>query len=147
MKRAEPGMAGKRRRLQTDLRRGMSLLEVVVATVILAGSLAILGQLINAGRISAAKSIDELGALTRCQSIMDAAVVEVSTGVAVPDMLLEDGDWTSEVIVDPTESETLVQVTVTTKRFNAEGRRAAVVELTRLVYLPPEDDSLSEGTL
>lgn len=128
-------------------RRGLSLLEIVIATVILAASLAILGQLIDQGRLASTRAANELTALSRCQSVMDAAVVEVVSGIAVPDVLLEDDQWTSEVTVEPTENETLTRVIVVTRKLESDGRRTARVELARLVYTPSEVNPLSEGAL
>lgn len=120
-------------------RRGLSLLEVVVATVILAGALAVLGQLVENGRTAAGRSVRSLEAVSRCESILEAACVELSTGFAIADVPLEDGDWLSEVTVEQTDSEALVRVSVNTSHRNERGVRTANVTLHRLVYVVPEE--------
>lgn len=121
-------------------RRGLSLFEVVIATVILAGSLAILGQLIDRARSAASRTANELHCLSRCESIMSATCLELSTGVTVPDVLLEEDSFLSTVDIEPTDSETLVRVTVHTKHFNSQSTLTADVKLVRLVLPLPEEE-------
>lgn len=127
-----------------DARYGLSLLEVVIATVILAGALAVLGQLIEQGRSAAGRTAFELQALARCESAMDAACVELSGGVTVPDVELEEGGFVTEVFVESAEMEPLQRVTVITKHINERGTTTASVTLTRLVMPLPDD---TEGLL
>ena len=58
-----------------QVRRGLSLLEVMLAIAILGGSIAVIGELIRVGTISAAKTRD----LTTAQILCESTLAEGST--------------------------------------------------------------------
>ena len=116
-------------------RRAMSLLEVVLAAAILAGSLAVLGQYLNAARVASAKAASETEALMLAESLMDDAVATLSAGETAPDLSEQSGVWRSERTVVAIEDGPLHRVSVTVAKSNAAGDRVAAASLGRFVLL------------
>ncbi|WP_237564834.1 hypothetical protein [Blastopirellula marina] len=123
------------RNLRCGLRRtnnvGFSLLEVVLAFAILAGSLAVLGQLISIGFRSAREAEGLTESQMICQTIMD----EIIVGVRLPDpvqdipvdMLSETNItlparevvWSYSIDSQPATMDGLLAVRVSVRRINA----------------------------
>ncbi len=131
-------------------RRGLSLFEVIIAVTILAGGFAVLSQLISIGNEGAVRAALELEALVRAESIMDevvSGVTEMSSTGETP--FLDDELWTYETVIEPDASLPLVLCLVRVRHVNSTSLENAKVELTRLIYIPPEtttDTSTTESS-
>ena len=113
----------------------MSLLEVVLAAAILAGSLAVLGQHLNAARVAAAKAAAETEALMLAESLMDDAVATLSAGETAADLSEQSGGWLTERTVVVIDDGPLHRVSVAVTKSNDAGNRVAAASLDRLVLL------------
>ena len=123
------------RRANFASRAGMTLLEVVLATVILAASLAVLGQLLNGARSASLRAALEVEAVQRAESAVAAAVLTLAGGAEVEGQTLEDGPWTVAVAAEAAGEGSLRRVTAVARHANEQGARDAEVELTRLALL------------
>ncbi|WP_146430833.1 type IV pilus modification PilV family protein [Blastopirellula retiformator] len=132
--------------------RGFSLIEVVLAFAILAGSLAVLGQLISIGFRSAREAEGLTESQMLCQTIMD----EIIVGVRLPDpvsdipidMLTDSSvvipnrtaDWVYSIDSQPSAMEGLLAVQVIVRRANATSlANADQFELIRWIPDPEAD--------
>ncbi|MEM1061522.1 MAG: prepilin-type N-terminal cleavage/methylation domain-containing protein [Planctomycetota bacterium] len=120
-------------------RRGLTLLEVVIATAILAGSFAVLGSLLESARVASTRARYELEAVTRAESLIDELVAGVLPLEAV-DRVAYDGEpqWSYEVGLAETEFETLTLVVVRVWHADAQRTVDADVSLARQLFVPPE---------
>lgn len=125
-------------------RRGLSLLEAIIAIGIFVGAMAMIGQLLDAGLRMIDIGERETIALLRCESKMEeivAGIVRISTEMPkepVPDR--DDPHWLTAVMVEPSSVEGLVKVTVTVTYQENIGATATTEEespfqqsLTRMV--------------
>jgi len=125
-------------------RRGLSLLEAIIAIGIFIGAMAMIGQLLDAGLRMIDLGERETIALLRCESKMEeivAGIVPINADMPkepVPDR--EDPHWRTAVVVEPSSVEGLVKVTVTVSYQENIGAAATAEEenpyqqsLTRLV--------------
>ena len=71
-------------------RRGLSLLEVILAIAILAGAIAAIGELVRGGLISATDARDYTRAEIYAESIMSQIVAGVLPATAIGDSPVED---------------------------------------------------------
>ena len=101
---------------QTDCkkRRGLSLLEVILALAILALSMAAIGELIRIGTHSARHAQD----MTKAQILCESKLSEIVAGAAPYDPITRaamplDPDWYYTVQLQPTEEEGLMALGVT----------------------------------
>ena len=116
----------------TTGRRGLSLLEVILAMTILAIALAALGELVALGTRSAASARD----LTRAQLLCESKMAELTTSVypITSAQLVEfetDPEWAYSLDVQPGVTGGLLSVTVTVEQLVTPGRRPASYSLTR----------------
>lgn len=65
------------------VRRGFSLLEVMIATAILAGSAMVLLSLISLGTRFGSKAEVRIGALVQAQSILDESILRIYSGESI----------------------------------------------------------------
>lgn len=98
-------------------RRGLSLLEVILAIAILGGSLAVIFQLVRIGMISAMQTRLRSEANILC----DAKMAEVSAGVlelqpAAATVFAENPDWLFQVDVQESKQLGLLLLTVTVEQ-------------------------------
>ena len=130
---AEPrgGVVRKCRRSGRSVRAGVTLLEVLLATVILATSLAALGQMISNGVMAGVRCEQQAEAAVRCQSKLDEllAGVEPLTPVSAASFS-DDPSWTWTLEVAPFQ-ERLSCVTVAVQHESA--RQSSDFQLTRLI--------------
>src|SRR5947209_1677366 len=111
-------------------RRGLSLMEVILAIAILGGSLTAIGQLIRIGARNAAAARD----LTMAQVLAETQVARITAGVELPEPATDepwdpaDGEWLYSVDVGTTEVAGLQSITVTIKQ--AKGRAAHPVSFS-----------------
>ena len=111
----------------------MTLLEVVIATVILAASLAVLGQLLGGARTAVARSVAELQALNVAESTMASVAVDLSDGFELGDDEVTADGWTVRRTVETLPESLLRRVTISVSP--ADGETATSAELTRLVMV------------
>jgi prepilin-type N-terminal cleavage/methylation domain-containing protein len=124
-------------------RRGLSLLEVVLALAILSGAFASLTQLVSTGLRAAANARD----LTRAQIMAETVVSEIVAGVTpaapITQAELEPG-WLVSINVVPTVQDGVIQLVVGVERVN-ESRQSVRYEITRWLRDPdlplPTDDA------
>lgn len=130
-------------------RRGLSLVEVVLAMAILAASMVTLSQLVNLGLRSAGEARD----LTRGQLLAETVMSEIAAGITPADSVqqvaldMEPG-WLVSIDVAPAMQNGILQVVVITER-DTESENAARFELSRWIRdpsipLPTDDESLEE---
>ncbi|MBL4883576.1 MAG: hypothetical protein JKY95_03435 [Planctomycetaceae bacterium] len=135
----------KQYRHSQSLLKGFSLFEVVLATVILATSLAAIGTLMEVSRISVARSTFEIDALIRCESIIDEITLDAQPVSGSSEMPFEDDpSWTYSITVEQTEIETLQQISVQVTHYGEQKKRNADVKLVRLIYTPVSTDQETE---
>lgn len=95
-------------------RRGLSLLEVVLALAILVAALAVLGELLALGNRHARAAADLSTAQVLCSSKMAEIVAGIVPAAAQSATPCEgDPDWQVAVAVDPSETPGLLVVRVT----------------------------------
>lgn len=125
-------------------RPGLSLLEVILAFAILAGSLAVLGELIRQGARAAAESRD----LTRGQLLCESKISEVAAGVAPADPVQRvpfenDPEWLYSIEVLETEQPGLLGIHVTVEP-NLDDLTQRHVSFTLVRWIPDPSLGLSE---
>ena len=105
------------RRIQRQSRRGLSLMEVIVAIAILGGALTVIGNLVFLGSRAASNA----RWYSEAQILCDTKMAEVSAGVlplqstaATP--IEENPDWLYSVEIGQTEVTGLLSVTVTVQQ-------------------------------
>lgn len=142
-----------RRKSQSDSgnRRGLSLLEVILAIAILGGALATIGELIRIGTQSATMARE----LSRAEIFCDGIMAEVAAGIMPPEtataLPFENQsavemdwtlDWLFDVVVVPSNQDGLLNVTV--KVYQDPGVYARPVEfsLARLIPDPAYVEAL-----
>ena len=118
-------------------RRGLSLLEVMLAIAILGGSMAAVGELIRLGSRAATRSRDVNRAQIHCASIM----AEVTAGIRLPEstgltQVEYDVEWLYAIETFPIETQPgLISVRVTVQQ-NTQSARPVYVSLVRWIPDP-----------
>lgn len=98
-------------------RRAMSLMEVVIATGILFGSMVVLSQLAFLGRRYLDRAEDATTASRLCQNKLNEIIAGIEPLENVDEQLLEeDQDWKYSVTIEPLEDLSLTAVRVTVWR-------------------------------
>ena len=128
-------------------RAGLSLLEVVIATVILAASLAVLGQLLGGARKASARAALETQAVITAQSEIDTAVAAIIAGLTLEEAEDSGDGWSIRRAVEAadfglTDADSLARLTVHVTHENEQGGRDCRVTLQRLVFVPPDPTSV-----
>lgn len=136
------------------MRRGFSLLEVILALAILAGALAALGEVMRLGDQNAAAAADESRAAMLAESVMSEMLVGARpviavSGVALP--LEDDPPWTAAIEVVATDYQELVAVRVTIVQQLPPEQEPARCDLVRWMPNPnfvpaSQQQSNSSGT-
>ena len=133
-----------RKKVRRANRKGLSLLEVLLALAILGGSLAVIGQLVNLGLKAARKS-----QLQSASNIMaDAKMAEVAAGVlALQSTSLtpieENEGWGYSVEVSDSELPGLLTVTVSVEQTGAVANPIRLT-INRLMADPDYDPDEEE---
>lgn len=136
---AHPGFALHRTAVLRG-RSGLTLFEIVLATVILAAGLAVLAPLLETSRQASIRAARETEALNRAESLINFAVAEASAGEPSPQAIDADG-WLDTLEVGDAFDPALATLTATSLRTDAEGRVEAEVTLSRLVFVPSRLES------
>lgn len=123
---------------------GFSLLEVIIAMAILAGGIAILGQVIRIGTQSASDSRNLTTAQVLCESTMSELIARVLPLESVQRTPFETNpDWLYSVIIRSTEEEYLFFVQVIVEENIDTQQRPLSFTIQRWVLDP--DLELLEG--
>jgi general secretion pathway protein I len=122
------------------MKRGFSLLEVVLALAILAGALAALGEVMRLGDLNAAAAADESRAAMLAESVMSELLVGARqianvNGAVLP--LEDDPPWTATVEVTATDYIELVAVRVSIVEQLPNEKQPARCDVVR--WLPNPD--------
>jgi general secretion pathway protein I len=119
--------------------RAFTLLEVVLALAILAGTLAALGEVMRLGDQNAAAAADESQALMFAESVMAELVVGARPiGNASGELPSEDDPpWTFAIEIQPTEFQELIAARVSVSQQLAPELQPARCDLVR--WLPHPD--------
>lgn len=120
-------------------RRGISLLEVLIATGMLFGSLAVLSQLAHVGRLHLERAEDSATAARLCQNKLGELLAGIEPLESVDDAPIgDDTEWNYAIALEPLERLSLVQVRVQVYRAPEEqsqlAQRRAPFELVRWIY-------------
>lgn len=121
-------------------RRGLSLLEVLLALAILGGALAAIGELMRVGTRSAEESRDE----TTAQLLAETIMSEVSAGLiplqslatAQVDDPMYQLDWTYSLNVEQVDQQGLVAVWVTVQQNTEQYARPVTYSVSRWMIDP-----------
>jgi prepilin-type N-terminal cleavage/methylation domain-containing protein len=122
------------------MKRGFSLLEVILALAILAGALAALGEVMRLGDENAAAAADESRAEMLAESVMSELLVGARPVASVSGAVLpleDDPPWTATIEVQPTDYMELVAVRVSIVQQLPVEQRPARCDLVR--WLPNPD--------
>ena len=117
-------------------RRGLSLLEVVLAIAILGVALATIGQLIHIGGRNAVMARDLATAQLYCESTLNevaCGAIEPTSGSGPLDDL---GDWTYELTVEPTDQQNMLSVKVLVTQDPEQYSRPISFTMTRWMIDP-----------
>ncbi len=145
---------------KSSRRAAFTLLEVILALAILAGALAVLGEVGRLALQNAAGARD----LARAQLLAESKMAEIDAGISAPDpvdseafdttaeSLDADGPaWVYSIASDSTDEVGLLSVRVSVTRDQPAGQHPVKFSLTRWLpdpnYMPPnQDTSSSSGT-
>lgn len=124
-------------RLRRGQRQGLSLLEVILAIAILGGSLAVIGELIRIGTISAGRAEH----LSKAQLIAESRISEVTSGAhplqgVSQSPSPEDDSWLYTIDVAASETEGLLYVEVTVEQDSAQYANPLSIKIGRLLVDP-----------
>jgi prepilin-type N-terminal cleavage/methylation domain-containing protein len=118
-------------------RRGFSLLEVLLATAILVGSLVVLSELAAIGRIHASAAEDGAAAVRICRSVTSAILAGIEPVSPVREQPVDDEPgWLYSVEVEPVDRPGLVAIRVTVRQEEAESGRPVEFSLVRWIRDP-----------
>lgn len=121
-------------------RRGLTLLEVMLALAILGGSLAVIGELMRIGARHAEAARDQTTAQLLCENMMAelvSGVLPLSATTAAPvDDSQYAADWAYTVEIQPIDQQGLVSVRVTVEQNPQSYSRPASFSLTRWMVDP-----------
>ncbi|MFM7070191.1 MAG: prepilin-type N-terminal cleavage/methylation domain-containing protein [Planctomycetota bacterium] len=119
--------------------RGLTLLEVILALIILGGALVAIGELIRTASRSARDARDA----TTAQVIADSLMSEIAAGVVLPQPMERqpdpiDPDFVVSVMVERPTQAGLIQVMVLVERADAllVGRKSEGFRLVRWMLDP-----------
>jgi prepilin-type N-terminal cleavage/methylation domain-containing protein len=132
-------------------RNGFSLLEVILALALLVGAIAVSGELIRLGTLSAARARD----LTHAQLICESKLAEITAGIVLPEAVSYaqyeyDPEWVYSVELAAVDVPGLVLLRVTVGQNLLPTQRPVEFSLTRLIQDPgvelPEAQSIDTGS-
>lgn len=122
------------------MRTAFTLLEVILALAILAGSMVALGEVVRL----AARSAEETQTLTRAQLLAVGKLAEITSGITLPEPLVDarfelDPGWVYSVTFEPVGLPGLVAVRVTVRQETVRGGPA--VEFSLVEWLADEQEN------
>ena len=120
-----------------DARRGLTLLEVMLAVAILGGSMAVIGELVRMG----VRHAEEAREQTKAQLLCESKLEEIAAGVTAIEAASEvpfdlDPEWTYSIESASLEQQGLIQVRVTVQLADSERLHPVSFTLTRWMLDP-----------
>jgi general secretion pathway protein I len=125
-------------------RRGLTLMEVIVALSIFLMSMAAIGNLLHIGFARNVEAQQQGVGLIKCQSKMSEVLCGSQTLSSQKGVFDEDKNWEWSVDVTPQQEANLYQVKVTVNRANGDGPKIEV-SLTQMVF-DPQWRGVNNGT-
>jgi prepilin-type N-terminal cleavage/methylation domain-containing protein len=124
-----------------SVRRGLSLLEVMLALAILGGAVAAMGQLVRIGARSAAVARDS----TTAQLWAESKMAEVSSGITLPENVFQQpiddtGEWLCSVESQTVDQQGLLAIYVTVEQDPQMIARPVMFTLTRWIIDPQVEE-------
>lgn len=119
------------------MRRGMTLLEVLLAVALFLGAVTVLSQLWHGGVRASVQSRLQTQAVLRCESKLNEAIagaVPLQTTGEMP--FDDDPSWSWKLTVDPGPQSNILKVTVETLHPGQGGLSNSSHQLIRLVRDP-----------
>jgi type II secretory pathway pseudopilin PulG len=123
----------------------MSLLEVILAIAILAGTLAVLGEIVRSGSRSAQQARE----LAEAQFFASSIMAEITAGIVLPESTegqqVDDNgqNWNYSILVEPTSQEGLLAILVTAhKEPTSADQQPVTGSLARWMVDPQLEDEL-----
>ena len=135
------------------VKRGLSLLEVIIALAILVGSAAVLAQLMDMGQRHALRTAEMTEAQTLCQNLLNELLAgELSWESTETQPVDPFSAWDYSVQIEPLEDGMLSWVSIIVRQrpaeelvdADADAPAALEFRLTRWAY-HPEPDSASDA--
>jgi len=127
-------------------RRGMSLLEVILAIAILGGALAVIGQLLRIGSQNAAMARDLTLAQLYCETKVNEILIGSILPEAISDVELDEtsakGEWLYKIETTGTDTPGIIGVTVTVGQNPNIITRPVSYSISRLLVDPQMADEL-----
>ena len=126
-------------------RRGITLLEIVLALALAAIAMSLLSQLVMTGNRAAAAARDQSKAQMVAQSVMAEFTSGVSLPMSTSGVSEFDPMWSYDVAVSAGNSLTMNVITVTVTH-NVDSLRPATFSLTQWLAIPPvpEEEELAD---
>jgi general secretion pathway protein I len=121
------------------IRNAFTLLEVILALAILAGSVAVMGELMRNGMLDAQKARDLTRGELVCESVMSQVVTGALSPSGVTDVPFDDDTrWLYSIVVEspPSQLQGLLSVTVSVRRDAQAGQIATPFKMTRWMVDP-----------
>ena len=121
-------------------RSGLSLLEVILAMAVLAGSMALLGELMRIGGRHATAAVN----MTKAQMYCESIISEIAVGNIIPQSVEEspieiDPDWIYSINIQDTALEGLIAVQVSVQHAEDTSVNPRIASLTRWMIDPELD--------
>ncbi len=123
-------------------RRGLSLLEVMLAIAILGGCVAVIGELVRIG----SRHAEEVRLLTTAQLLCESKIEEIEAGVIPPEAISSapfetTPDWFYSVTINALDQEELMEVRVTVEQAEATRMQPFTFTLVRWMLDPALEES------
>jgi len=130
-------------------RRGLSLLEVILAVAILGGCLAVTGELVRMGVRHAEEARELTRAQLLCESKMEGIAARVTALESASMVPFEtDPEWTYTVDVSPLDTQQLTLVRVTVQELESDRLYPITFTLSRWILdSTSTDGGTSSGTI
>ncbi len=137
-----------RRAVRRRVRRGaFTLLEIILALTILAGSLAVMGEVVRL----AVRNAESARQLTQAELLAASKLAEITAGITLADPVQDvpfelQPEWTYTIAVDLTDDVGLIAVRITVAEAETTGRQPLEYTLVRWMLDPNVEFSRSTGS-
>jgi prepilin-type N-terminal cleavage/methylation domain-containing protein len=129
--------------MSSNMRRGFSLIEVLLASALLLGAVVVLGELAHLGIRNSAKARDLTTAEFLCRSTMNEVISQIIPADKVEDTpLASTPGWNYSVDFLPLEQPGLAALRVTVTEDLPEGKKPITFSLVRWVPADLQEDRL-----
>lgn len=136
--------AGRRQRAGSQCRRGLSLMEVILAIAILGMSMAIIGELVRIGVRSARDARDLATAQFLCESRMSEIAAGIFPSESMQLTPFEDNpDWLFSVESEPSQKDGLLSVRITVTADQPKQPYPVTFTLSRWMVDPAGEYSIN----